>query len=38
LSRRERASAQAELNRLIAEQVKLDRELDAALAAAEPPH
>jgi hypothetical protein len=37
MSRRERASAKAELNRLIAEQARLDRELDAALADAEPP-
>jgi hypothetical protein len=37
MSHRERASAKAELNRLIAEQAKLDRELDAALAEAEPP-
>jgi hypothetical protein len=38
MSRRERANAKAELNRLIAEQARLDRELDAALAEAEPPH
>jgi hypothetical protein len=37
MSRRERASAKAELNRLIAEQARLERELDAALAEAEPP-
>jgi septal ring factor EnvC (AmiA/AmiB activator) len=37
MSRRERASAKAELTRLIAEQAKLDRELDDALAEAEPP-
>ena len=37
MSRREWASAKAELNRLIAEQAKLDRELDDALAEAEPP-
>ncbi|NJO35834.1 MAG: hypothetical protein HC869_24880, partial [Rhodospirillales bacterium] len=28
MSRRERASAKAELNRLLAEQARLDRELD----------
>jgi hypothetical protein len=37
MSRRERASAKAELNRLIAEQARLERELDTALADAEPP-
>jgi hypothetical protein len=37
MSRRERASAKAELNRLIAEQARLERELDATLAEAEPP-
>jgi hypothetical protein len=37
MSQGERASAKAELTRLVAEQAKLDRELDAALAEAEPP-
>jgi hypothetical protein len=37
MTRRERASAKAELNCLIAEQARLERELDAALAEAEPP-
>ena len=36
MSRRELARAKAELNRLIAEQATLDRELDDALAEAEP--
>jgi hypothetical protein len=38
MTRRERARAQAELNWLIVEQAKLNRELEAALAEAEPPH
>jgi hypothetical protein len=33
LTRRERAQAQAELKKLVAEQAKLDRAFDAALAA-----
>jgi hypothetical protein len=37
MSWRERASAEAELNRLMAEQATLDRELDVAIAEAEPP-
>jgi hypothetical protein len=37
MTRRERASARAQLAWLLAEQAKLDRELDAALAEAEPP-
>ncbi len=37
LTRRERAQAEAELKRLIAEQAKLDRTFDAALAGKAPP-
>jgi septal ring factor EnvC (AmiA/AmiB activator) len=37
LTRRERAQAQAELTRLVAEQAKLDRAFDAALAEKAPP-
>jgi hypothetical protein len=37
LTRRERAQAEAELKRLIAEQTKLDRAFDAALAENAPP-
>jgi hypothetical protein len=37
LTRRERAQAEAELKRLIAEQAKLDRTFDAALAEKVPP-
>jgi len=37
LTRRERAQAEAELERLIAEQTKLDRTFDAALAEKAPP-
>jgi hypothetical protein len=37
LTRRERAQAEAELQRLIAEQAKLDRAFDAALAEKAPP-
>jgi hypothetical protein len=37
LTRRERAQAEAELKRLIAEQAKLDRAFDAALAEKAPP-
>jgi hypothetical protein len=37
LTRRERAQAEAELKRLIAEQTKLDRAFDAALAEKAPP-
>jgi hypothetical protein len=37
LTRRERAQAQAELKKLVAEQAKLDRAFDAALAEEAPP-
>jgi len=37
LTRRERARAQAELTRLVAEQTKLDRAFDAALPKKAPP-
>jgi hypothetical protein len=37
LTRRERAQAEAELKRLVAEQDKLDRTFDAALAEKAPP-
>ena len=37
LTHRERAQAEAELKRLIAEQAKLDRTFDAALAEKAPP-
>jgi len=37
LTRRERAQAQAELTRLVAEQAKLDRAFDAAIAEKAPP-
>ena len=37
LTRRERAQAEAELKRLIAEQAKLDRTFNAALAEKAPP-
>jgi hypothetical protein len=37
LTRRERAQAQAELKRLAAEQAKLDRAFEAAIAAKAPP-
>jgi hypothetical protein len=37
LTRRERAQAETELQRLIAEQAKLDRAFDAALAEKAPP-
>jgi hypothetical protein len=37
LTRRERAQAQAELKRLVAEQAKLDRAFDAAIAEKAPP-
>jgi hypothetical protein len=37
LTRRERAQAEAELKRLIAEQAKLDRRFDAALTEKAPP-
>ena len=37
LTRRERAQAEAQLKRLIAEQAKLDRTFDAALAEKGPP-
>jgi len=37
LTRRERAQAQAELKKLVAEQAKLDRAFDAAFAEKAPP-
>ena len=37
LTRRERAQAQAELKRLVAEQAKLDRAYEAAIAEKAPP-